>query len=397
MTTSSNINYIAEPKNKSILLNGIFSSMALGHFSVDVLNGTRATLLTFLSGILGLNNASLAAINTAYIWVSAATQPLFGWLADRIGTRWLTSLGILWMAVLFILAINLQGTFGIVLLILASLGSAAFHPAGATEATLVGREAYAGRETTATSLFFFFGQLGWFMGPLMSGLLLDSFGVYGLLVLGGLLMPVGLNAAWQLRLRSTKQTTVRMENILKPVQLDKLFIILLAVIGAFQSWAQQNMITFIPKYLSDLGQTASTYGLVSGLFMGGSAIGNVVGGSLADQFGKRRVAVIVLFLSSIPIYLISTLGWSAWLYLLIPLAGGLTGAVHSIVMVLAQRSLPMGMGMASGLAMGFIFSAGALGTLLSGPLADAWGWPPVFQLTSMLVLVGAGLAFFLRE
>ncbi|PJB67415.1 MAG: MFS transporter, partial [Anaerolineae bacterium CG_4_9_14_3_um_filter_57_17] len=63
----------------------------------------------------------------------------------------------------------------------------------------------------------------------------------------------------------------------------------------------------------------------------------------------------------------------------------------------AQRALPMGMATASGLTLGFIFSAGALGTILSGPIADAFGWPPVFALTTSLTLLAAGLTLFLRK
>jgi hypothetical protein len=56
------------------------------------------------------------------------------------------------------------------------------------------------------------------------------------------------------------------------------------------------------------------------------------------------------------------------------------------------------MALATGLTLGFMFSTGALGTLLSGPLADAWGFPPLFQMTSGLVLVAALLiSIFLRK
>ena len=72
-------------------------------------------------------------------------------------------------------------------------------------------------------------------------------------------------------------------------------------------------------------------------------------------------------MASVPLMLVSLVGWSPWLYVLVPLSGLFTGAVHSIVVVMAQRYVPGGMGLASGLTLGFMFSAGALGTLLSGP------------------------------
>jgi FSR family fosmidomycin resistance protein-like MFS transporter len=175
------------------------------------------------------------------------------------------------------------------------------------------------------------------------------------------------------------------------------FIITLTTIAVLQAWAQQNMVTFIPKYLKDLGQTPAIYGLIAGLFMGGSALGNVLGGHLADRFGKQRVAGTMLALAGIPLFLLSLVGWSPWLFLLVPLSGMLTGSVHSIIVVIAQGVIRGGMALASGLTLGIMFTAGAFGTLLSGPLADAWGFPLVFQLTAGLVLAAALATLQLKE
>jgi FSR family fosmidomycin resistance protein-like MFS transporter len=164
-----------------------------------------------------------------------------------------------------------------------------------------------------------------------------------------------------------------------------------ALVAAFQSWAQQNMVTFVPKYLSDLGYSPVVYGLVAALFMGGTALGNLFGGYLADRFGKRRVASWTLTAASLPLALIPGAAWIGWLFLLVPLSGLLTGAVHSILVVLAQRRLPGGMALASGLILGYMFTSGALGTLLTGYLADLHGLPVVFYLSAALVLAAAGL------
>lgn len=399
MTTSTKTIFTGkQPAAFGILRSGVFSSVAIGHLAVDLLNGTRPVLLTYLSASLGLTNTTLAAVSTGYVWVASASQPLFGWLADRVGARWLASLGILWMSFFFSLAMLISGPLSLALLILGSLGSAAFHPAGTMESTLVGRELYAGRETTAASLFFFAGQFGYFLGPLLSGPIVNWYGVLGLTALAVLLLPIGVNAAWQLRdrhsahLEQKKAEAAQVRGVT-----DWKLILLLALVGGMQAWAQQNMITFVPKYLHDLGQSPVVYGMIAALFMGGSAFGNVLGGNLADKFGKQRVAMTALLLASLPLFAISQIGWSTWLYLLVPLAGALTGSVHSIIVVLAQRVLPMGMGTASGLTLGFIFSMGALGTLLCGPLADTVGWPPVFLLTGGLTLTAALLTLGLRK
>jgi MFS family permease len=157
------------------------------------------------------------------------------------------------------------------------------------------------------------------------------------------------------------------------------------------------MINFLPKYIKDMGLSAVTYGNIAGLFMGGSAVGNVIGGYLGDRLAKRKVAATALFIASIPIFIISQIGWSPWLYVLIPFAGACTGSVHSIMVVLAQRIVSGGMALASGLILGFIFSAGALGMLLTGPMAENYGFPTVLIMTTGLVLLASPLALMLKE
>lgn len=379
-----------------LLLDSLFSSIALGHLMVDLLNGSRPVLLAYLSEPLGLTNANIAVISTLYVATASITQPIFGWLSDRFGPRWLAAGGLLWMMAFFMLAMFLSGTDALVFLVIASLGSAALHPAGAMQATVRGRTHYAGRETTAASFFFMFGQVGLFMGPIITGPLLDRFGLPGLLIPAGVCLPVALNAGWQLRHTRPAHASEKL-NAAGNIQHGLWFIITLTIIAVLQAWAQQNMVTFIPKYLSDLGQTPAVYGLIAGLFMGGSALGNVLGGHLADRFGKRRIAGLMLALASIPLFSISLVGWSPWLFLLVPLSGLLTGSVHSIIVVIAQSVIRGGMALASGLTLGIMFTAGAFGTLLSGPLADAWGFPLVFRMTAGLVLVASLATWQLKE
>jgi len=380
----------------SLLRDKLFSSIALGHLMVDLLNGSRAVLLTFLSGPFGLSNADIGLISTLYVTTASITQPIFGWITDRIGPRWLGAGGLLWMMTFFGLAMLTPGPTMLVYLVLASLGSAALHPAGAMQATRRGQTHFSGKETTSASFFFTFGQLGFFFGPIVTGPLLDRFGTLGLLIPAALCLPIGLNIGWQLREKEPVQSTGQAGSQIA-LRYGLGFILPLVIVAVLQSWAQQNMMTFVPKYLSDMGRTPAVYGFMSGLFMGGSALGNLLGGTLADRFGRQRVATVMLALSSLTLYLFATAGGSAWLFILIPLSGALTGSVHSIIVVLAQRIIRGGMALASGLTLGIMFSAGTLGTLLTGHLADAWGFPPVFQMTAGLVAAAAIFSLRLKE
>ncbi len=376
----------------SLFLDPLFSSIAIGHFMVDTFNASRPVLLTFL----GMRESEIALISTIYIWASSLSQPLLGWLSDRIGPRWLAAGGVLWMAGFFSAALFIPGSLGLVCLIIAALGSGAYHPVGTVQATLQGRDRLKGRETTAASLFFMAGQSGWSLGPIITGLILVRLGLHGLIILPIISLPICASLAWQLRSNTAHPKSERASGSFK-LKTGIGFVFILAVVATMQSWAQTNLVNLMPKYLADLGQSPAIYGSIAGLFMGGSALGNVVGGHLGDRFPKRQVAAGALFLAAFPIYIISRLGWSNWLYLLIPLAGAMTGSVHSIMVVLAQRLIPGSMALASGLILGFIFSAGALGLLYTGVVAETQGFPLVLLMTTGMVLIAAPLALLLKE
>jgi FSR family fosmidomycin resistance protein-like MFS transporter len=383
----------------SILLDALFNSVAYGHFIVDVLNGQRSILLTYWSAQNGMSNATLALITTIYIWVASLSQPVFGWVSDRFGkSRLLAGGGIIWLAVFYSLAFFLPMQWAIPCIILASLGSASFHPIGTMQATLRGRTLLAGRESTSTSWFFFFGQFGYFIGPILGGPILQQFGPRGLVVLVIPALVIGVNAWLRLkRPQPAPPPPVEEPDNKSSAKAGLWFVLPLAVVAALQSTVQSNMSTFTPKYMSDLGQTAAVYGAMAGLYMGGSGIGNVLGGIFADRYGRRKVASIAMACASLPILVISFLGWSPWLFFLIPFSGMFTGAVHSIIVVQAQRIVRGGMALVSGLTLGFIFSAGALGTMLFGSVADRWGFPTVFQASACLALVAALVALAIRQ
>lgn len=384
----------------SILFDSLFNSVAYGHLIVDVLNSQRAILLTYWSTQLQWSETHLAFLTMLYIWAASLSQPLFGWISDKYGkSHWIAAGGIFWISALFTLALTLPTSLAVPCLILASLGSAAFHPVGAMQATLQGRTHYVNKETTATSWYFVFGQLGLMIGPIVGGLLLHWRGQIALSTLALIALPIGINVGWQLRKASNKlpgHAHVQ-ANIQEKSSFSRWGFLSLVLLASFQAWSQQNMITFIPKYLSDLGQSTAVYGSIIGFFMGGSALGNLIGGSLADRFGKQKVITTMLVLASLPIISISLSGWTTWLYVLVPLAGFFTGSVHSIIVVLAQHLIRSGLALATGLTLGFMFSAGALGTLLSGWLADKSGFPLMFQFTAGLLIIAACLPFFIRE
>ena len=382
----------------SLLRDRSFLAASLAHFSVDLLNAQRPVLLTVLSGPLGLTNSLIGLVSMLYTFAGSLSQPVFGWLADRFGGRRLAFWGIIWMAALFALALSAPGPASLALLVLAAFGSGAFHPAGTVEATEIGRIRVGGRQATAAATFILFGQVGYSIGPALGGLLIDRWGTSGLF----LILPIALVAGPAIaRNFSVPPTDVNADpspaDHSPRVPVGALSFLALAGLAALRSWAQTNMITFLPKFYSDLGFSPAYFGVIAALFMGGSALGGVAGGWLGDRTSKRSVILWSLLVAGIPLALFPSLSASPWALLLSAASGALTGASNGITVVLAQRMMPGRLGAASGLVLGYTFASGSVGTWLSGLQADRAGFDAVFLTTAGITILAGLLALGLRE
>lgn len=376
----------------------MFLAVSSGHFAVDVLNSTGAVLLAVLKEPLGLSYGQIGMALTVYLLVGSLTQPLFGWLSDKAQgrTMLLCAASVLWMAVFFTL-VALAPSWALLLpvFLLAPLGSALFHPIGAATAGMAVPE----RAASATSFFFFSGQIGLAAGPFLAGALAGRFGAPGLLPLTAFaLIPAAMLAlaARDERRLAARQRRGAVAGALPAwtagaVALIAAFVALVAVRSSIQSVYQ----SFLPQLFESRGWAPALFGLMAGVFMATGAIGQVVTGSLADRYGMRAAAVLPLVLS-VPAGLLGLLTPSVGLaFVGCAAAGFLIGGQHSVLVVHAQRLLPVKQGFAAGLILGFTFATGAIGTWFAGQAADTVGLQAVMVWTTLFSAPAALLALTL--
>src|SRR5436305_13820525 len=84
------------------LRNGKLLTLMLGHFTVDSYVGVIPVLYPVLIGRFQLNFETVGLISLGYSGMAAISQPLFGVIADRYGTR-LTGFALGWTAITFAL------------------------------------------------------------------------------------------------------------------------------------------------------------------------------------------------------------------------------------------------------------------------------------------------------
>jgi len=358
------------------LADGRFVSAVLGHFAVDLLNSIRPLVLVLLVTRLGLNNTHLGFYAMSATLMAALSQPFFGWLSDHKGGRWFAKLSVFWMGALYALVGLVHHPLIIWGVILAALGSGAFHPQGVMNASQAGGE----KRTLATSIFFTGGQLALGLGPTIGGVLLALYGLPILTVLGVLIIPVAF-LLWRYvpstRTEASTESKVAMQEMAQEFGRGRyrwVVIAIFALLVFLRSWGTHSNMTFLPRLLQERGWSEEWQGLALTTYMLSSAFAVVLFGRLADELGRQRILRLGLLLGIVPLYLYPHLsGWH--MFVLIALTGATIGGIHSILVVLAQSLIPHRMALASGLVLGFMFASGGIGQMLTGIIADHIGTP----------------------
>lgn len=376
----------------SLLYNRSLLAATLGHFSVDMYSGMLPLILLVLTEPLGLSYSQVGLVSMLFTLTSSISQPFFGWLGDRRDGRLLAVLGVASIAtVVGMMRFADHFTTLVFLAPIAGLGSAAFHPQGAVLATRTAPE----RRGSAMSIFMLGGNSGYAFGPV--------FGTAAFALAGGhmpeMLMLLGLAQAtlvyWALaerRHRTTESSGSSTAAAGAPAAISVMVTLTLVIF--LRSWVQNSVSTYVPQVYKAQGFSTTFAGNVLFSILMPLAVGGLIGGTLSDRIGRRRVLIISTALIGPALWgLLHTAGWAS--FVLGPLLGVAIGASLPVTLVMGQELIPRGMGLMSGAVLGFTFIAGAIGVSVNGVIADQVGLLPTMTLNALLPLGAAVLAFFL--
>ena len=142
-----------------------------------------------------------------------------------------------------------------------------------------------------------------------------------------------------------------------------------------------------PYLREEFGLTASSLGLLVATPLLGGSLFRPVMGTLADQIGGRRVALMGMTLTLVPLLV----GWKvvheAWHLYPLALMLGIAGASFAVALPLASRWYPPEyQGLAMGIA-GAGNSGSLLATLVAPRIAERFGWSTTFGLMAAPVLL----------
>jgi FSR family fosmidomycin resistance protein-like MFS transporter len=370
--------------------------LMLGHFTVDMYVGVLPVLYPLLIERYTLSLQTVGMIALAYSGVASLSQPLFGWIADRWGTK-LIGLTMIWTGLTFAL-IGFAPSFPLILIAAAAagLGSGAFHPLGALAAAVVIPPA---QRNTAMSVYVTGGTVGVALGPLVGALIFSLMGAYGtiLLLLPGLL--TGIVLLCDVRVQRHSPAASASHSLPNPAlpsypPIAWLPLIVIILVMMSRAWTMSSVQSFVPTWYEQLGYDATFYSALATTLILASAIGSIWCGALADRFGRRGIIIASLLLSILPMILFARFpGWSGFVTAtLIGLSAASTGP---IMLVMAQQLMAGRAGLASGLILGLGFVTGAIGVPVTGMIADRFGMQAAFESQVLLILATTILAIAL--
>lgn len=378
------------------LRNGRLVALMFGHMTVDSYVGVIPILYPILIGRFHLDLATVGILSFAYTGASSLSQPFFGLVADRWGTRFVGG-AMLWTAAWFAV-LGFAPSFPAIVVAagIAGLGSGFFHPLGAVT---VRKILPSKNSNVAMAVYVSGGTVGVALGPLLGVIVFGLLGLHGtaLLLVPGLVCSA-LLLAWMSSIRgrparepraSTPGRRAAVRRALPLVPLVATIVMMMS-----RSWTTITIEAYIPTWYHQLGYQPWFYGPLATTVVLASAAGTVGCGSLADRFGRRTVVIGSLVLS-IPVILLFVLFPGPQAFVTGALVGLLAASTAPLMLLIAQELLAARAGLASGLVLGVGFMTGAIGVPVTGLAADHWGLATAMLLQVVIVVLTVPLALLL--
>jgi FSR family fosmidomycin resistance protein-like MFS transporter len=377
---------------KEFLRNGKLVTLMLGHLTVDSYVGVIPVLYPLLIGRFHLTLATVGLVSLAYGGFAAISQPLFGVIADRYGTRF-TGVALAWTALTFAL-IGFVSSFPMLLVLACAsgLGSGAFHPFGALDVRAL---LPAWRRSFGMSIYVTAGTVGVALGPLIGIGVLALFGGLhgtGLLVIPG--VAAGAYLLWRMRAGAERAAAAAKAAIASPRAVPLFALSMVIGVMMSRAWTVNAFQSFTPTWYRQLGYGPEFYGPLATTLVLASAVGTVGCGSLADRYGRRTVILVTLVLS-VPAILLYTMFPGPWAFGSAILIGVLAASTAPLMLLMAQQLMASRAGLASGLVMGLGFVTGAIGIPINGAIADSIGLQKSLMTHVILVVATIIIAWFL--
>lgn len=372
-------------------------AISFAHFLNDMMQSIVPSIYPMLKDKYGLTFGQIGLMTLVFQMTSSLLQPLVGLYSDKHPHPYSLSTGMMFTFTGIVL-LSFAESFGTIVLAVAviGMGSSIFHPESSRIAQMAGGQ----RRGLAQSIFQVGGNGGSAIGPLLAAIIILPLGQRSIvwfaiaaLVAGSTLFPVG---SWYKRqLHRIKAKAVVPNPAVQALSRRRVHmtLLILCVLTFSKYFYMASMTSYFTFFLIDkFGVSIQTSQLCLFAFLASVAIGTLVGGSIGDRYGRKYV-IWGSILGAAPFTLaLPYVGFTATVVLAI-IIGLVISSAFSAILVYATELKPDKIGMMAGLFFGLNFGLGGIGSAFFGWLADRTSVEFIFQVSTLLPLLGvvAGL------
>ena len=365
-------------------LSPILILVSAAHFWNDIYMGFLTPLYPIVMEKFGLSLSLVGAVSMVAALASALSQPFFGMLFDRYGVTASLYLAPLLTGVL-VSCLGLAPSYPVflALIFLGCLGSAAFHPKGASVTpTLSGSHPEVGM-----AIFSAGGNLGFAAGPAVIAFFISAWGFRSTAILAAPAAAVALALFLLFPAKELKRKTARAVRVTwKSLIADRrntTVLLRLVFINFCLTVSVRGLTTFLPVYMARLSVPVTSIGVLFTVMLAFGAVISVFVSSLSRTTGKR-VLILISCVAGVPLalggYLLFPSGAGS---VLVIVAGTVLTFSNPLLILLAQRHSGDSPAMASSLIMGFSWGLAGLAMVPLGAIGEVIG------MRAMMMILGA--------
>lgn len=372
----------------------VIAALSAGHFILDAYSGFLNPIMPFIAAKIGITMTFAAVLISISNITSSLSQPLFGFIADKIHHRFFIFWGLL-SASIFLSFIGIaDNVFTLIIcILLGHIGVSFFHPQGTS---LVSNYVNCASNSREMSIFIAMGTFGFSSGPAVSSGIAELWGLDKLpyaCIAGIIAAFLLLKIVPKIKLECAPDKNISLIKAVGAMLKNKPVTILTAA-SIVKSFVVSSFSIILPFYWKEAGYSVSKIGLILFAFMSMGALAIILSPWFEKRIGVKNVFYISL-ISVFPLGIIfySSEGMGAIGLISFILIGFFSFFAVPVTMSLAQRLMPEFKSMISGFIGGF--SWGIIGVILPliTMLAEKTG---IMIILLIMTLIPALFSYFIK-
>ncbi len=382
-------------REKTIL--SILFIISIAHLLNDMVQSIIPSIYPVIKDKYGFTFGQIGIITLVFQMTSSILQPFVGRFADRHPQPFSLSTGMVF-TLLGCIMLSVANSYSLILVAVGVIGcgSSIFHP----EASRIAQMAAGGKKGLAQSIFQVGGNGGSAIGPLLAAVVVIPFGQPSIawfsivaLIAGISLIPVGKWYKKQIDKIKTESVAPNPAVLALSSRKIHLAIFILCILTFSKYFYMASMTSYFTFFLIDkFGIDIKLSQLCLFAFMAAVAAGTVIGGSIGDRYGRKYV-IWGSILGAAPFALALPYVNFTCTIILAVIIGLVISSAFSAILVYATELKPDKIGMMAGLFFGLNFGLGGIGSAFFGWLADKTSIEFIFQISTLLPLLGIITAF----